>query len=211
MDQRADRIHQINGEAMTDTLTTAQQEVSAEQGQIKNSLDFVATFMITSAEDFTFAGECVRDAKANWKRLEARRTAITGPLNAALASVNDLFRAPLASLAQIERVLKGKIGAYTAAQEAERSAVMNRSAAHFAAGGTPTEIIPVRPETPGVSVKAQWDYEIEDPDLVPREYCSPDVKKLNARVAMADTARTPPRPIPGLRFFLHQAVRVRGS
>ena len=69
---------------------TQQATVDAEQ-----FLEIAGAFPIETAGEYESAMAERRKAKEEWDRLEARRTAITGPLNAATKSVNDLFRAPL--------------------------------------------------------------------------------------------------------------------
>lgn len=86
---------------------------------------------------------------------------------------------------------------------------MQAVSARLAAGEVPTDVIPEPAHVKGVSVRSKWAFEIMDPDAVPRELCSPDDKKIDAAIAYADTEHTPPQPIPGVRFYLRQDVRVR--
>jgi hypothetical protein len=85
---------------------------------------------------------------------------------------------------------------------------MLASAAQYAAGGIPTEIIPAPAEAEGVTVKHLWEPRIVDESKVPREYCSPDLDKIKKAIWYANTD-TPPRPIPGVEFIPAQRVTVR--
>lgn len=191
-------------------LQKTSSEVSEEKTKIKAVLEFVEGFIIQSDDDFTFAGRVIRDAKATFKRIDERRREITSPLLQAKQSVDALFRPALDSLTGVEALLKKKIGEYTAAKERERAAVMLDSANTYATGGVPTAIIPARPEAQGVSVRNVWEYEIIDADQVPRNFCSPDHDKIKmSRDWSAYNEHHPPPPIPGIRFYQTQAVRVR--
>lgn len=63
------------------------------------------------------AGDDLRCVKTLQKEVEEKRTSITGPLNAAVKAVNDLFRAPKEYLDQAESSLKRGIATYTAEQQ----------------------------------------------------------------------------------------------
>lgn len=73
--------------------------------------------VIDSQELYEIAGEDLRRVKALQKQVEEKRTAITGPLNAATKAVNDLFRSPKEYLDQAEAVLKRAITGWTVKQE----------------------------------------------------------------------------------------------
>jgi hypothetical protein len=60
----------------------------------KDFLAVVEAMPIENEEQYEAAMAERKTAKAEWDKLEARRVAITGPLNAALKSTNDLFRPP---------------------------------------------------------------------------------------------------------------------
>lgn len=185
-------------------------EIAQERSEIDNVLAFVRDLVISNDEDFKFASDTLKGANRNWKRLEERRTAVTKPILTAKRGVDILFKPALDGLSEIDKVLRSKIGEYTAKKESERIAVMQASAAVFREGGTPTEIIPERPEASGVSVKAVWTWEVLDAAEVPREFCSPDEAKIQAsRDWSAYNEQFPPPPIPGIRFFQRQTVRVR--
>lgn len=67
------------------------------------------SFRITTAAEYQAGGQALTKIKSAQKRLEALRTAITGPLNASLKAANDLFRAPAAKLETAERTIKAEI------------------------------------------------------------------------------------------------------
>lgn len=192
---------------MVDALIT--HEAGEEADNHIGALATVRELEINCQEDFDFASRLVQLAKVNLKRIDARRTAITKPLLQSKRAVDELFAPALGALNEIERILKGKLGAYSIATTQASAAAMASTALVYAAGGTPTEVIPEPAAARGISVKTSWSFEVVDPEAVPREYCSPDPDKIEAGIWYADTPHTPPRPIPGLRFFLKADVTVR--
>lgn len=92
------------------------------------TLEMLKEWTIDSQEAYGLAADELKALKAQQKALDERRTSITGPLNAALKSVNDLFRGPAALLGEAESVIKGKMIAWTEAQEAIQKAAMEAAA-----------------------------------------------------------------------------------
>lgn len=80
------------------------------------ALAMVRDYQIVDDESYGLAGEELKAIKAKGKALEEKRTAITGPLNAALKAVNDLFRPPTKALEEAEGLVKGKMIAYSEEQ-----------------------------------------------------------------------------------------------
>lgn len=101
------------------------------QGQAQAALTSAQDLIIDSPSMYELAGEELRNIKALQKKVEESRTSITGPLNAALKAVNDLFRAPKEYLEQAEAAVKRPMVAFT--QEQERIAAEARRAAEAAA------------------------------------------------------------------------------
>jgi hypothetical protein len=105
---------------------------NATKGQIEYDAS-AATAMSQQAQRQLAASEILIDSdalleiaatdlhkvKALHHQVEEQRTAITGPLNQALRSINDLFRAPKSYLEQAERNLKAAILDYTSRRDAQ--------------------------------------------------------------------------------------------
>ena len=72
---------------------------------------------ITTPETAVAAAGDLKLIKGLSKELEAKRTAITGPINQALREVNALFKPAKEWLAQAERLLKDKLLTYSAEQD----------------------------------------------------------------------------------------------
>lgn len=191
-------------------LVQLKEEIVPEQTTLQQRLAWIRdVFQIADQPTYDQAGGLAKAAKARWKELEDKRTGITKPLLEAKRNVDALFKPLQDAYLEAETLLKTKIGAYAARVEAERAQAMQRSAEEYAAGGTPTDVIPEPAKTAGVSTKQVWDFTVENPDLVPRELCSPDPEKIRAHIWYADTPKTPPRPVPGLAFVLKNQVMVR--
>jgi membrane protein involved in colicin uptake len=93
-------------------------------GQAQAALTSATDLVIDSPTMYGLASDELRNIKTLQKTVEERRTAITGPLNAALKAVNDLFRAPKDYLDKAEAACKRSMIAYTT--EVERRAAEAR-------------------------------------------------------------------------------------
>lgn len=82
---------------------------------------------VTNDQDREFAVEEIQSIKAAAKRLEERRTSITGPLTATMRAVNALFAPASSALEAAEKLLKDKVLTYD--REQERIAAEARRAA----------------------------------------------------------------------------------
>ena len=86
-------------------------------GQAQAALTSAQDLTIDSPTMYELASDELKNIKGLQKTVEEKRTAITGPLNAALKAVNDLFRAPKEYLEQAEAACKRSMIAYTTEQE----------------------------------------------------------------------------------------------
>jgi hypothetical protein len=186
-----------------------QAELGPERTATEQALAWLRdTFQIVGDESLNQAAAMLGAGKARYKELEAKRQELTRPLLAVKAGIDDLFKPVTSSLLLAEALLKGKIGAYHTAKEAERRAVMQASAAEYQAGGTPTAIIPEPAQVQGIAVRMVWDFEITDPAEVEIGFCSPDPSKIRDWLKRID--RDPPAALPGIRFFQREQVIARG-
>jgi hypothetical protein len=193
---------------MTD-LAQVTRELAPTRTETEESATLLKDWQIASPDDYAWATDLAKDIKRKWSALEDKRKQLTKPLLDTKGAIDDLFKPTLYGLAGLEALIKGKIGGYVAAQEALRIATMQESAALFQAGGTPTAIIPAVPEAAGVSVKHVWDYEIVDPDSVPRQFCSPDAAKIRQAIRATDIHPELTPQMAGVRFFQATKVAVR--
>jgi hypothetical protein len=148
-------------------------------------------FQITNQEQLTWASEQLLAVKRKYKGFDEQEKSATKPINDSLKTIRGWFRAVKDPLAQLEHLLKNKIGSYEIAQRAEQRKALVAATESFQRGDQSTGLallaaVPERAVTPttGVSSRAVVKFEILDPALVPCEFCSPDPAKLRAAVAL---------------------------
>jgi hypothetical protein len=181
-------------------------ELSAETEAAKADLAAIEDFEIATQDDMDLASAVISEAKERSGKLEARMQEITKPMRAAEKSVRDLFRPALTALGDIERIVKGKVGAYRLEQDARNAAALKAAAEAVARGEDATKALAgvVHTEnTAGLSTRDVVKWEVLDEDAVPRELCSPDDRKI--RVAIKDEHTV----IPGLRIYKDVSVISR--
>ena len=185
-------------------------ELGPEQSRINTALDMFRGVTIADDATHTWAVDALKEAKARGKALEEKRVEITRPILTAKAGVDNLFKPLIGLYEQAETILKSKIAEYANRREQERRAAMTASAAEYQSGGTPTMIIPEPAKVGGISVTKVWDFEVTDEASIPREFCSPDPRKLRAWMALAGPGNAP-HAVPGVTFVQRDRVAVRGG
>lgn len=101
----------------TETITYSTADALALTSTAQRELTIAAAVVIDSDDMMQLAGEDLRRIKGLQKDVEAKRTSIVAPLNAAVRAINDLFRAPAAYLADAESKLKSSMLTYSTEQE----------------------------------------------------------------------------------------------
>lgn len=178
---------------------------------VESTCSSLAGYRVTTAEQYQDGAGVLKRIKGAQQRIEALRTAITAPLNAALKAANDLFRAPAQRLLDAERAIKGELARYSEEQERirreeqrradeaarkQREALEQRAAKAEASGKVEKAstlalqaaavVAPViqreAPKVAGIAMREVAEYEVTDASLLPREYLVPDDKKIGAVV-----------------------------
>jgi hypothetical protein len=159
---------------------------------------------VTNDLEEAFAAQLLREVKDHWAEVEAKRKKITVPMNEALRETNKTFRPALDALKEEEDILKGKIAGYVQVKEQANTAALQAASVASTPAAAQQALSLVAPVAPpaGVSVRYVWKFAVEDESLVPREFCSPDAKKIGA----VDPTQT---SIPGVRFFQESVVSSR--
>jgi hypothetical protein len=68
-----------------------------------------------------------------------------------------------------------------------------------------TPFVPDKPAANGTTLRTTWDFQVEDESLIPREFLTPDLKKIRGYVtAMKDNGK-----IPGISIFAVKSVASR--
>jgi hypothetical protein len=179
-------------------------ELVPEGRDTDEALAMIEALTITTAEDLEFAADLLCSVSDRYKVLEDKRTSVTKPMLAAKREIDSWFAPVTGPLKRAESILREKIGAFHVLSRGVQEAAM----LEVAAGGS-TALAPV-PTAAGVNVRELWDFEITDAAEVPRKFLCVDFDALRKHAAMADTERTPPVPVAGVRWFKRGQVRVSG-
>lgn len=102
-------------------------EARAAAADAETMLSYARDFRVTTAAEYEAAGAELKRIKSKANDLEARRLAMTRPLDEAKSRIMEFFKAPKQYLADAEAAIKRAISAYDAEQrrlqqEAERAA-----------------------------------------------------------------------------------------
>lgn len=90
------------------------------QKTAQDALSTAKSYVIDSPEMYELAADELQQIKALQKNVETQRTAITGPMNAALKAVNALFKAPGDWLDEAEKILKRSMLSFQQEEERKR-------------------------------------------------------------------------------------------
>lgn len=162
------------------------------------------SFEISTDEYQAFAAQLLHEVKAEWSDVEDKRKAITKPLTEAHKATQAVFKPVLTALETAEKILKDKIAGYMQLkQQANVAALQAASQAPTALAASQAIDVyaPVAPPQ-GVSVRYVQKFVVEEPDLVPRDLCSPDEKKIGLALSAG-------REVPGVRVFEEPVVTAR--
>ena len=168
----------------------------------------VQTITVTDQASLDWAGLLLKEVMVKEKDLEAELKSFTKPHREAEAKVRAWFKPALDAAAKLRLELKARIGAYHLMQQQAQQAALQAAAVGFqagrvAAGATALAAVPEAPTaTKGVGVRTVEKFRVVNPDLVPREACSPDETKIKALRALG-------REIPGVEFYTENLVSVR--
>ncbi len=182
-------------------------EATQANDNARRDLEALKAMPITMA-NMALVGDILKKVKAQAKYLKSRQDAITRPLREAEKGIRDLFRPGLDALEEAERHLKAGIGvAERAHHEANRQAALEAQAAlqqgsALAAAIASSNIAPAVP-VQGITTREVMQFAVVDPNLVPRELCSPDEAKIRAAIALGV------REIPGVQIAIGTQVTVR--
>jgi hypothetical protein len=185
-------------------------EQSREDEGLVEQLDALA---IRKATDLDFAAGLLREIAARHDALDGKRRSWVDPLNRVVKDINATFKPLLDALKRAEATVKEKIGKFHVEAERERSKMLAEAGRASESNPAKAERLIERaelldvPKVDGVGVKMVWTGEVVDASLIPREFLSPDVKKL---LAVTEAGGSDPK-IPGWRAWETAQVRTRRS
>jgi len=182
--------------------------------------------IVASDEDMKAATDLMAVIKISEKNLEEQRKFLVKPLNDHVKNINDRFKLYSVPLQRATTILKNKVLAYRqelerkrreeeARLQAEARAEQERLAALAEANELPPPppIIMRAPATEvpkaarsiigSAAFSKEWKFEIVNESLIPREYMSPDEKKIRAVIKAGI------REIPGIRIYQEDSMSVR--
>jgi hypothetical protein len=180
-------------------LDKHRETASAETAFAEKVLSLAKGIVVTDAETLSHAEEIVKNVKEHWKRIETQRKELSAPAWNLHRSIQAFFSPPLEKLSQAEMHLKGEIARHTRETQARAIAAMQE-----VSKGADIVIPPPAELSKGVSVRKVQKWSVTEPDKVPKAFCSPDAKKIQAHLDAGGL-----EAIPGVRFFEDEIVTVR--
>lgn len=196
---------------------SAKAELAKDADEAHELFGLVLDIPIESQADLELASEALAKAKGEYKRLEERKKAVTGPLTAAVNEVRSWFKPAQDYYAKAEASLKKSIADYHA-RVAQANADAMRLAAEAAASSdiegvlVATSLIETPDKIKGLSVRETWDFEVLDVSQVPHKYLFVDEAAVKAHIKEHVDERTgEPLPISGIRFFKKAIIASRSK
>ncbi len=199
-----------NSEVVQNEALKIEADLAVRQAQAER--ESVNGIVVTTPDDYRLAVATLKELAAKYRNLTKRRQEATKPLDAAKAAIMGWFRPAVDELELCLSQLRRQIAAY---EDHQRKLEAEASADHvaaIAAGKAPDMAKLARAFSgavsgEGVTVKHPWDFEVTDPDAVPREYLKIDEQKIRL-VVRALKERT---AIPGVRVFKTTQIAVAGG
>ena len=210
---------------------------SKELSEKSNALTFsVVGLKILTSDQYELAAEKLKEIKGIYKRLDEKEKSFTSPLNQAKTAIIDFFRKPKAALDSAEKVYKSAMVSYNQEQEriareaqarldeqarkerekleeqarkaaekgkTEKSDILLTKAALVSAPVVQPQMVKVA----GTGMTLNWDFEVVDESLIPREYMMRDDVKIR-RIVKALKSET---KIPGIKAVGTPGISSRSN
>jgi hypothetical protein len=191
-------------------------DAELEAAEAEETLQMLRDMPVAGQADIDFANECLGDVKGKVKRLKKIRTETTKPLRDVLDTMRGWFASPLALYEQAEQILKSKIRDGMDSLEAQRTAqIAAASQAHQqgdlqavqALVGAANAAEVHQPDN--VTRTEHYAFRVDAPDLVPRELCSPDERKIRAYLSIHKAAAI--GAVAGVTVWREDIIGRRGA
>ena len=177
----------------------------------------IAKLAIESEEEEQEAAARLVEVKSLSKGLTDLIATAKRPFLDVTQAIDRLTKAGRDDIAELQKALTGVIGTYRI--QLAQTRVRALEEARNAAGARETQALAValneaedaRPQKlEGLAVKLVWAVKRIAEDMVPRDWCVPDEKRIAAHAkAFRGTPEDPPTPIPGVVFELTAETRAR--
>lgn len=162
-----------------------------------------SAYEVTNEETAQQAVDMTKETKDLYNKVENQRKQFVAEPNKFVKSINAFAKSFTEKLLGIERMLKKKIGDYQYRQEFQRREEEKRAReeaeklqkqidqeAKEKGVESVTVAAPVllkkkpvvRSESASASIRTKWKAEVLNPDEIERQFCSPDMKKIQAAV-----------------------------
>lgn len=193
-------------------------------------------FEVVDPITYRYAGQLVAAVKDLKAKIQAYFKPIKEQAYKTWREICDKEKAELSKLEPLEKKLSGQLVAYQMEEERKRREEEERLRAEARKReeelrlqmamelekqgrkeeaeqivSTPVEVPAIKvessvPKVEGISSREEWTFEIEDPNIIPREFLMPDEKKIRAYVkTMKEKAQ-----IPGVKVYKTAIIIKRG-
>jgi hypothetical protein len=159
---------------------------------------------IRDQKDIDSADGILRDIKTRHSWWKATKTRCRKPFNAMLNEVSSWCNPSIDFYAEAERIVKARIRDGREKLEKDRQAALQSVQGAHQAGDMRTVQAMVQVASAvethlpkGMHQIEHYSFQINSPDLVPREFCSPDPVKIRAHAQRYGTSM----PIPGVTIW----------
>lgn len=189
-------------------------------GSVKDEVDEILynfqEVKITNADEYTNAGDVLKQVQMKLKRIDEKRKEYTQPMDQAKKRIMDDFKQVTQPLEEFIATVKGKMLDWYREEQKRLKEEQDRIDREALARAKKKNIDQV--EVPvvtnqnktqygniaTVTVRKVWTYKVTNPEQVPREYLILDEKKIKEEI------KTGKRVIPGLKIYQEeQAPTIR--
>lgn len=165
---------------------------------------------IENPEQYTKAGDMLKQLKNKIKKLEDKRKEYTKPLLDQKKLIDGDFKGIIKPLEEfVDKVKESMLVFHKAEQERKdkEQAELDKKALESGQSETKVEVVndikTQRGDVSTTTVKKVWTYEVEDENLLPREYMKPDETKISKAV------REGVREIKGVKIYQKESLSIR--
>lgn len=200
--------------ALAKSLQDPRAVALANEGQqVQAACKAIEQMPIVDQSDLDSLGAGLKEAKARVSELERQRRALTDPLMAEVENYREWFRPVERAYASLLAAMKARTARHfedtaKAQQQAQQAAGQAFQQGDQAGAFQALAAAPLPAHTDGVGVRYQWEAEIVNAGMVPREFCEPSLALVRATFRPGQDAE--PAPIPGVKFSKRPIVAVRG-
>jgi hypothetical protein len=223
-DVKIDEFITSHNDAITTSIIQILPESDLKFLMLKNEitriLEFANKRVITSAEDVKSATEDLSTIANLKKALKGRITEYINPIKQHLSCLNETFANVTSPLEYADKITREKIISYRAAEEKKRLEIedINRKKEELAKreaalndGEITVDVTPIktiseqpkiiRTDVGNLGTQKVWKFEIENIDLLPKEYMIPDMVKIG-KVIRAGISIT------GIKSWQEESLRI---